>query len=120
MSLSEERLALLYRISQTFNSSLDLSEVLNRVMDEVVATTRAERGFVVLRQPDGAFRFAAARGLDQRAVESPEFQVSRGIVDRVAAEGKPLLTSDAQADSWLGRPAERAEEGQRQTIPSKR
>ena len=99
MSLSEERLALLYRISQTFNSSLDLSEVLNRVMDEVVATTRAERGFVVLRQPDGAFRFAAARGLDQRAVESPEFQVSRGIVDRVAAEGKPLLTSDAQADS---------------------
>jgi len=98
MSLSEDRLALLYRISQTFNSSLDLSEVLNRVMDEVITAVRAERGFVVLRQADGAFRFAAARGLDQQTVESPEFQVSRGIVDRVAAEGMPLLTSDAQAD----------------------
>jgi serine phosphatase RsbU (regulator of sigma subunit) len=101
MSLSEDRLSLLYRVSQTFNSSLDLGEVLNRVMDEVVAATRAERGFVMVRQDDGAFRFGAARGLDQRTVEAPEFQVSRGIVDRVAAEGKPLLTSDAQTDAWL-------------------
>lgn len=101
MSLSEDRLSLLYRVSQTFSSSLDLSEVLSRVMDEVVAATRAERGFVMLRQDDGAFRFAAARGLDQKIVEAPEFQVSRGIVDRVAAEGKPLLTSDAQNEAWL-------------------
>jgi len=28
------RLALLYNLSQTFNSSLDLNEVLNRVIDE--------------------------------------------------------------------------------------
>ncbi|HMK08816.1 MAG TPA: GAF domain-containing SpoIIE family protein phosphatase [Anaerolineales bacterium] len=101
MSLSEDRLSLLYRVSQTFNSSLDLSEVLNRVMDEVIAATRAERGFLVLRQDDGSFRFGAARGLDQSTVEAPEFQVSRGIVDRVAAQGKPLLTSDAQTDAWL-------------------
>ncbi len=101
MSLSEDRLALLYRISQTFSSSLDLSEVLSRVMDEVVVATRSERGFVMLRQPDGSFRFGTARGLDQQTIEAPEFQVSRGIVDRVAAEGKPLLTSDAQQDQWL-------------------
>ena len=101
MSLSEDRLSLLYRVSQTFNSSLDLSEVLNRVMDEVVTVTRAERVFLMLRQADGAFRFGAARGLDQQTVEAPEFQVSRGIVDRVAAEGKALMTSDAQTDAWL-------------------
>src|SRR3989304_3161985 len=101
MSLSEDRLSLLYRVSQTFSSSLDLSEVLNRVMDEVIAATRAERGFLMLRQQDGAFHCGAARGLDQRPVEGPEFQVSRGIVDRVAADGRPLLTSDAQTDAWL-------------------
>ena len=44
--LPAERLALLYHLSQTFNSSLDLDEVLNRVMDEVIAATQAERGFV--------------------------------------------------------------------------
>ncbi len=48
---SAAHLALLYRLSQTFNSSLDLAEVLNRVMDEVIAATHAERGFVMLREP---------------------------------------------------------------------
>src|SRR3989304_7090893 len=92
MSLSEDRLSLLYRVSQTFSSSLDLSEVLNRVMDEVIAATRAERGFLMLRQDARAFRFGAARGLDPQAGEAPEFQVSRGIVDRGAAAGQPPLT----------------------------
>jgi len=32
---SADRLALLYRVSQDFNSSLDLDEVLNRVVDEL-------------------------------------------------------------------------------------
>jgi sigma-B regulation protein RsbU (phosphoserine phosphatase) len=99
--LSEDRLALLYRVSQTLNSSLDLNEVLSRVMDEVIAATRAERGFLMLHESGGELTFKAARGMDQRAVEAPEFQVSRGIVERVAHEGQPLLTSDAQTDEWL-------------------
>lgn len=96
-----DRLALLYHLSQTFNSSLDLDEVLNRVMDEVIAATRAERGFVMLIEtgvPEGELAFRAARGMDQRTIEEPRFQVSRSVVARVAREGKPLLTSDAQTD----------------------
>jgi phosphoserine phosphatase RsbU/P len=99
---SGDRLALLYQLTQTFNSSLDLDEVLNRVMDEVIAATRAERGFVMLKgnRPDGSHKleFRVARGIDQTIIEDPQFQISRSIVERVAAEGKPLLTSDAQAD----------------------
>ena len=99
---SADRLALLYRISQTFNSSLDLGEVMNRVMDEVIAATRAERGFLMLREADGTLLFRAARGMDHRTIDAPEFQVSRGVVERVAREGRPQLTSDAQSDAWLG------------------
>ena len=81
---NSDRLALLYRLSQTFNSSLDLDEVLNRVMDEVIAATRAERGFVMLREPEGQrpepvegrMTFRAARGLDQTTIDEPQFQVS--------------------------------------------
>jgi sigma-B regulation protein RsbU (phosphoserine phosphatase) len=98
---SADRLALLYRISQAFNSSLDLEQVLNRVMDEVIATTRAERGFVMLRGTDDQLAFVAARGMDQRTLDAPEFQISRGVVERVAREGRPQLTSDAQSDEWL-------------------
>ncbi|HSB90475.1 MAG TPA: GAF domain-containing SpoIIE family protein phosphatase [Anaerolineales bacterium] len=102
MQPSGDRLAMLYRISQTFNSTLDLGEVLDRVMDEVVAVTKAERGFLMLRGQDGSLVFRTARGMDQLTIEQPEFQISRGIVDRVATEGRPLLTSDAQLDPQLG------------------
>ncbi|MEE9616057.1 MAG: GAF domain-containing SpoIIE family protein phosphatase [Anaerolineae bacterium] len=95
---SGDRLALLYRLSQTFSSSLDLDEVLNRVMDEVIAVTRAERGFVMLHEVDGRLVFRAARGMDQNTIDDPQFQVSRSVVERVAREGQPVLTSDAQSD----------------------
>ncbi len=95
---SSERLALLCRLSQTFNSSLDLDEVLNRVMDEVIAATRAERGFVMLHEADGRLAFRVARGMDQDTIDHPQFQISRSVVERVAREGQPVLTSDAQSD----------------------
>jgi sigma-B regulation protein RsbU (phosphoserine phosphatase) len=71
-------------------------------MDEVISVTRAERGFLMLREPNGELAFKVARGLDRTTIESPEFEVSRGVVERVASEGKPILTSDAQSDEWLG------------------
>ncbi|HLF28685.1 MAG TPA: GAF domain-containing SpoIIE family protein phosphatase [Anaerolineae bacterium] len=98
---SGERLALLYRVSQTFNSSLDLDEVLNRVIDEVIAATRAERGFVMLRDESGRLTFRAARGMDQRTIDAPAFQISRTVIERVARESRPLLTHNAQNDEWL-------------------
>jgi len=98
---SVDRLALLYRVSQAFSSSLDLDEVLNRVMDEVIAATRAERGFLMLRDANDQLAARAARGLDQRTIEDSAFQVSRGVVDAVVRDGVPQLTSDAQADARL-------------------
>jgi serine phosphatase RsbU (regulator of sigma subunit) len=103
---SADRLALLVHLSQTFNSSLDLDEVLNRVMDEVISAVHAERGFVMLVEtgepslPAGSERlvFKAARGMDQTTIEDPQFQISRSVVERVAREGTPVLTSDAQTD----------------------
>ena len=52
--VSAERLDLLVQLSQAFNSSRDLDTVLNTVTDQVIHATNAERGFVVLRQPDGS------------------------------------------------------------------
>ncbi|HEY42721.1 MAG TPA: SpoIIE family protein phosphatase [Anaerolineae bacterium] len=97
-TLSSERLTLLYSVSQTFNSSLDLDEVLNIVIDEVIKATNAERGFVVLRDVEDELDFRAARGMDQTTLNDPQFQISRGVVGEVTKEGEPILTSDAQLD----------------------
>jgi sigma-B regulation protein RsbU (phosphoserine phosphatase) len=97
-SAPADRLALLYNLSQTFNSSLDLDEVLNRVIDEVIVATRAERGFVMLRDGQGRLAFHVARGMDQNTIQDPVFQISLGIVEGVARDGQPVLTGDAQID----------------------
>ena len=94
-----QRLELLYQLSQTFNSSLDLEQVLNTVMDEIIKITQAERGFIVLRESDGNLVFRAARGIHQTSIDDPQFQVSRGVIDQVIQLGQPVLTSDAQVDS---------------------
>jgi putative nucleotidyltransferase with HDIG domain len=95
---SYDRLELLYRLSQAFNSSLNLDEVLNRVIDEVLSAIRAERGFVMLARPDNTLAFQVARGIDHQTINDPDFQISRSIVERVQREGCPVLTLNAQED----------------------
>jgi len=45
--VSPERLEMLYRVSQALASTLDLGSVLNAVVDQVIAVTKAERGFLM-------------------------------------------------------------------------
>lgn len=96
---NSDRLSLLYRLSQTFNTSLDLNEVLDKVIDEVIEILHAERGFVMLFGPDGSQTFSAARGLERKTIDQPQFQVSQSVVQKVFTEGQPILTSDAQTDT---------------------
>lgn len=97
-NLPSERLELLYQLSQMFNSSLDLEEVLNLVIDEVIAAVNAERGFVVLLDENSELDFRAARGIDKGTITQPEFQISRGVVGGAIDSGQEVLTSDAQQD----------------------
>jgi sigma-B regulation protein RsbU (phosphoserine phosphatase) len=90
--------ALLLRLSRMFNSSLDLDEVLNCVMDEVVRTLHAERGFIMLQEPGEEFQFKVARGIHQEAIPDPLSEISLGIAHQVASNGLPILTSNALAD----------------------
>ncbi len=95
---SAERLDLLLRLTQSFTSTLDLDEILTRLMDEVISDIRAERGFVMLVGADGKLTFRAARGMDQQTIAEPEFQISQGVVEKVAREGQAVLTHNALAD----------------------
>jgi sigma-B regulation protein RsbU (phosphoserine phosphatase) len=95
------RLETLYRVSQAIGSTLDLDSVLNAVIDQVVGVTRAERGFLMLGDDLSGLNFRVARGIEQKTIEAPEFEVSRGVIERVAQSGKAVMTSDAQSEEWL-------------------
>ena len=74
------------------------------MMDEVVAATGAERGFVMPYAADGLPVFRAARAMDHSTIDDLEFQISRGVVERLLRCDQPILTSDAQAHERIGLP----------------
>ena len=100
-ALAREREALraLYEVGQTVNSTLELHDVLNQVMDHIIELTGAERGFLMLRdERTGQLEFRVARNMERETINSSSFEVSRTIVDQVASEGVAVVTTNAQAD----------------------
>jgi PAS domain S-box-containing protein len=88
----------LVQVSRAVNSTLDLDQVLNRAMDTIIQVTRAERGFLMLKNRQGELVFQVARNMEQSTIASPSFQVSRSIMERVAESGQSVVTTDAQSD----------------------
>jgi PAS domain S-box-containing protein len=87
-------------IAALINSSLDLSQVLNEVMDTIIKLTGAERGYLMLRnEKTGEMEFRTARNMDRETLDSSAFEISRSIVKRVAESGEEVLTTNAQEDT---------------------
>lgn len=86
------------RIGQVVNSSLELDEVLQIVMDTIVRLTGAERAFLMLRNAQGELETYIARNWEQESLEPSESLISRTIINRVAKDGQPVLTTNAQED----------------------
>jgi PAS domain S-box-containing protein len=97
-----ERLTTLYQIAQDLNSSLDLQELLGRVMALLTEVVHAERGFLMLYdEPSGELQFTAARGANGEPLAECDFSISRGILATVWSTQQPMLTTDAQVDERL-------------------
>ena len=88
----------LANIGQVINSSLELDEVLRIVMDNIVHLTRAERGFLMLRNEKGEMVTRMARNWEQESIKSSEAATSRTIVQSVIESGEPIITTNAQKD----------------------
>jgi len=95
---SAQRFEALFNVSRIMGTSLDLETVLRQVMDAVVQLTRAERGFLMLRDDDGEIKVEVARNLDQQTLSSEEFAFSRTITNYVLDKGEAVLTTNAQDD----------------------
>jgi adenylate cyclase len=94
-----DELTALYGIGQAISSSLDMTEVLNEVMDQIIHLTGAERSFLMLVDPDtGELKFQAARNMDRETIAASSFKISRSIVKQVADGGTPVVTTNAQMD----------------------
>jgi adenylate cyclase len=103
-AVEEERskLLALADTTQAVNSSLELDEVLQLVMDTIVRLTGAERGFLMLRDKQGEMITHVARNWEMESINPNEFAISRTIIQRVIESGEPVLTTNAQEDPRFG------------------
>ena len=89
-------------IGQVVNSTLEIDEVLQIVMDTIVRLTEAERGFLMLRDERGEMVSRIARNWEQESINQNEFAISRSIVERVINSGEAILTTNAREDPRFG------------------
>lgn len=86
--------------SALINSSLDLDEVLDGVIDTIIKLTGAERAYLMLRDKNsGQLSIRAARNWDQQRMTSQDVVFSEGVVKTALEQGKPIVTVNAQDDA---------------------
>lgn len=89
--------------SAMINSSLDLDGVLSQSMDVVINLTNAERGYIILKDPEtGTLDFRVARDMEIGARRGDgTIQISQTIVNEVIENGEPMLADNAYKDERL-------------------
>ena len=98
-NVRQSQLGALMGIGRVINSSRGLQRVLEEVMDTLIALMRAERGFLMLRDPkDGVLQPRISRGIDHLNLDAEITKVSQTIVRKVSSTGESVLTTNAQAD----------------------
>ncbi len=98
-SARQDMLERLIGAFRKLNSSLEFSDLVAFAVDEAIALTGAERGYILLASGDGAFNVAVARNMDRAALTAEEESVSRTIALDVIRSELPLVTVDAQSDN---------------------
>ena len=98
LKLKQSQLRALMSVGQMINSSRGLRRVLEEVMDSLISLMRAERGFLMLREPNGELAVRIARGIAHVNLDEEAFKVSRTVVRKVVESNAPVLTTNAQAD----------------------
>ncbi len=90
-------LAVMYEASQAVSHILDLSELLDRILELVFRSIDADRGCFVLREAEsGALEPRAVRWRNPGNKE--KFEVSRTVMEHVLKEKQGVLVSDASQD----------------------
>ncbi len=98
----DNKLRQVLEISLQMNETHDAEELLNYVMDQVIALSGAERGFLVLIAEDGSMHFEVARGMAHEEIEGAESEISYTILGSVAQTKEPVLLQDVMDDARFG------------------
>ncbi|MCW1930157.1 MAG: GAF domain-containing sensor histidine kinase [Candidatus Kerfeldbacteria bacterium] len=94
-----EQLVALNRISQTMNSSLNVKETLESVMDSIIQLLHVDRALMYLMNPDGkTFAPRIGRGMSEHIRLDFTVDISKSIFSHVVKYRQPMVVLDAEHD----------------------
>jgi putative nucleotidyltransferase with HDIG domain len=102
LDVQQRQVGALVGVGSVINSSLGLERVLEEVMDRLIVLMNAERGFLMLREPNGELIVRIARGIDNINLNEDAFAISNTVVRRVVESGETVFTTNAQEDPRFG------------------
>jgi len=97
LARARSNLQVMYRTALAVSHTLDIDDLLGRILQLVFEWVEADRGCIMLiDQESGQLRTKARR--DRRVAEATSMVISRTILDYVLDRGEGVITSDAQDD----------------------
>jgi len=97
-----KELTVLYSIGQSVSSLLDLEELLVRIVEAAVYITRAEEGFLLLKDPNAdELYLRAARNLGEQRAQRMRMPIEDTLAGQVVRTGKPIRLDKVSAGAAL-------------------
>ena len=90
----------LEELAEEIQGEFNLQRVLERVMDSLIALTRAQRGFLILAKDRGMV-FKVRRNIDRQTLQGPFCEVSENLIRMVIKSGEIFKAEDASEDPRL-------------------
>jgi len=87
----------LFEFSSMLLGKYELSELLQKMMDAVIAVTNADKGFLILLE-DNELRVKVARNVRSENIDDGVSHLSDSIIAKVVKTRQPLIISDALND----------------------
>ena len=97
LARARSNLQVMYRTALAVSHTLDIDELLGRILQLVFEWVEADRGCIMLLDPESKQLRTKARR-DRRVGEATSMAISRTILDYVLDRGEGVITSDAQDD----------------------
>jgi len=97
LARARSNVQVMYRTALAVSHTLDIDELLSRILQLVFEWVEADRGCVMLLDPESKQLRTKARR-DRGVGQATSMAISRTILDYVLERGEGVLTSDAQDD----------------------
>ncbi len=86
----------LLEVARLLSGTAPLHEILDMVLDAAIEITRAERGFLVLRDTTGEPQVQRGRDKTKQSVATESFQISTTVLKQVMESGEKVFLTDVQ------------------------